>query len=478
MEKISKNFLAELFKKMFISKEIMNIVYEFVDFKVIPTSEIGYKVILKESKKIFKEGDLLPSLGVISQRYCDNEDVMLTVEQIKNADEVENELLVTQLEHFIRKNGMLLLAQEVVALWNDSKFDDAIELQMKRTEEIHNFSLRKESGKFISVFSGFSETRSELSKEEKEYPKLPFGIDSLDNEYGGREVGDIELWIMRSGIGKSTVLRWLGFSAAINGFPVLHIQAEEDKHKIRVKYTQMFTNKSYPDLKKGDFTDKEIQSINAFVKDMSDYGADIDLYSFKKFGEATVVDVRNLIIEYGKIHGYYPRLVVIDSLDLIYTGFNKAADQDTKPKARLQLVAQRLKNIAEEFQLNISTATQAGDVPFEHWNDPEKVIDRSHTEGDRTLVKPFSWVLTGNQTLSEKQSSTFRIYKDKVRDYSNDKPVFLIKSKYEVGRFYDRTATFEAFGSDSYVAMSSETKKQRGKRGSKGVEKPLEEEVK
>lgn len=477
MEKISKNFLAELFKKMFISKEMMNIVNEFVDFKVIPTSEIGYKIILKESKKIFKEGGLLPSLGVISQRYDDNEDVMLSIEQIKMAEEVENELLISQLESFIQKNNMLILAQEVVSLWNDSKFDEAIELQMKRTSEIHSFSLRQESGKFISVFSGFKETCSELSREEKELPKLPFGIDSLDNEYGGREVGDTSLWIMRSGIGKSTILRWLGFSAATNGYPVLHIQAEEDKKKIRVKYTQMFTNKTYSDLKRGDFTDKELQSINSFVKDMSDYSADIDIYSFKKFGEATVVDVRNLIIDYHKIHGYYPRLVIIDSLDLIYTGFNKQADQDPKPKARMQLVAQRLKNIAEEFQLNIDTATQAGDVPFEHWNDPEKVIDRSHTEGDRTLVKPFSWVLTGNQTLSEKQTSTFRIYKDKVRDHANDKPVFLIKSKYEYGRFYDRSSTFEAFGSDNYVALSTE-KKPRGKRGSKGVEKPLEEEVK
>lgn len=475
MEKVNKNFLAELFKKIFISKEMMGIVNDFVDFKVIPTSEIGYKVILKEAKKIFREEEMLPSMGVISQRYGDNADVMLAIDQIKSADEVESELLITQLEHFIRKNSMLVLAQEVVSLWNDSKFDEAIELQMKRTEEIHSFSLRNESGKFISVFKGFDETRVGLQNEEEEKPKLPFGIDALDNEYGGREVGDTSLWIMRSGVGKSTVLRWLGFTAALNGYPVLHIQAEEDKHKIRVKYTQMFANKSYGQLKRNDFTEKELQSIKSFVKDTVDYCADIDIYSFKKFGEATVIDIRNIIIEYGKIHGYYPRLVIIDSFDLIYTGFNKQADQDPKPKARMQLVAQRLKNIAEEFSLNIDTATQTGDVPFEHWNDPEKVIDRSHAEGDRTSVKPFSWVLTGNQTLSEKEAGTFRIFKDKVRDYSNDRPVFMIKSKYEYGRFYDRSATFEAFGEDSFVAISSETKKPKRKR-EKGVEKPLEEE--
>lgn len=39
------------------------------------------------------------------------------------------------------------------------------------------------------------------------------------------------------------------------------------------------------------------------------------------------------------------------------------------------------------------TATQTGDVPMDVWNNEMKHIDRSNTEGDRTLVKPYSFCI-------------------------------------------------------------------------------------
>ena len=43
MEKINANFLGELFRKMFLSKEMMFIVDRHLDFKFIPKEEVGYK---------------------------------------------------------------------------------------------------------------------------------------------------------------------------------------------------------------------------------------------------------------------------------------------------------------------------------------------------------------------------------------------------------------------------------------------------
>ena len=51
------------------------------------------------------------------------------------------------------------------------------------------------------------------------------------------------------------------------------------------------------------------------------------------------------------------------------------------------------------------TSTQASDVPIEIWDNSERVIDRSYTEGDKTLVKPFSYVFTGNMTMEEKKTA-------------------------------------------------------------------------
>ena len=91
------------------------------------------------------------------------------------------------------------------------------------------------------------------------------------------------------------------------------------------------------------------------------------------------------------------------------------------------------------------TTTQASDVPIEVWDNSERVIDRSYTEGDKTLVKPFSYVFTGNMTMEEKKTDTMRIYNDKVRDFKESQEVIPIATDYDHGRFYDRVRTNQLF---------------------------------
>ena len=127
--------------------------------------------------------------------------------------------------------------------------------------------------------------------------------------------------------------------------------------------------------------------------------------------------------------------------------------------------------MSEEFGMSTITATQTGDVPFEVWNDEEKVIDRSFAEGDRTVVQPFSWVFSINQTLEEIKNKTCRIFKDKVRDYENNDPVFKVATNYNAGRFYDRKRTLEEFYDLKIVHVQGGGKKKArqatGERGRK-----------
>ena len=113
----------------------------------------------------------------------------------------------------------------------------------------------------------------------------------------------------------------------------------------------------------------------------------------------------------------------------------------------------------------IVSATQTGDVPFEVWNDEEKVIDRSYVEGDRTVVQPFSWCFSVNQTLEEVKMNTARIYKDKVRDYENDDPVFRIATNYRLGKFYDRKETLNRFKGEKVVMAAKSNHKRVRKTG-------------
>lgn len=67
----------------------------------------------------------------------------------------------------------------------------------------------------------------------------------------------------------------------------------------------------------------------------------------------------------------------------------------------------KLKDIAKTYDCVVAAVTQTGEVPFEVWNDPTRVLTRSNTEGDRTLIKPFSFVLTGNVTIEESKQNYF-----------------------------------------------------------------------
>lgn len=114
------------------------------------------------------------------------------------------------------------------------------------------------------------------------------------------------------------------------------------------------------------------------------------------------------------------------------------------------------------------TAAQAGNVPLEIWDNSDKVIDRSYTEGDRTLVKPFSFVFTGNRTREEKKQNIMRIYMDKVRDYDTVKDTFPIVTDYGRGRFCDKALTAEYYGGDKGFTSSTPNKKTRKKKDEDG----------
>jgi hypothetical protein len=105
-------------------------------------------------------------------------------------------------------------------------------------------------------------------------------------------------------------------------------------------------------------------------------------------------------------------------------------------------VAQLMKDLCTEFYpMRILTATQASD--FAEWNNPDKYITRSNTEGDRTLVQPFSYVFTFNATMEEEKANSGRIYVDKFRNYKLKDRIFKIKTDYDKGNFYDRKKTLD-----------------------------------
>lgn len=467
MGKLNPGFMAEIFKLMFSDEVIMRIASEYLKYELIPKEWVGYKFILREAIIQYTEKNKLPSIGVICQKLCDEDAVQLAAKEIKKAALIDREIAIDQLQSFVKETEFELLSRKVHDLYEEGKKEEAIRINAEESQRILEMSFRSKSGGFQSVFGGFHERMVERRMENDtitEKPiKVPFGIDRLDDvSFGGMEIGDTSLWIARSGVGKSSILKWHGYSAAIRGIPVLHIQLEGGVKSCMQIYDQLWSAQSYSDIKSGNISPKDRKKIEQAIKEVKELSSDIEVYGFKKFGQASMSDVRQLCYDYFNTHGKFPGLVILDSLDLVKTGISKKIDSDPDhKKEKLQTCAQLLKNLADEIGAPIVTATQTSDVPFEVWNNPDKVIDRSYTEGDKTLVKPFSFVFTLNMTIEEKANATARIYVDKLRDYKESQEVITIATNYDKRRFYHRGRTMEMY---NQISERKEIKKQARKK--------------
>lgn len=491
MRKLNENFMAELFKWVFIDMNIAKMVAGHVTYQLIPKEWVGYKFILKESVEQFINNEKVPSLGAIAQKYSRNDQVQEAISSIKKANLVDKEILITQLERFVKETEFELLSKKVHDLYEEGKREEAIEVNAEESKRILEISLRKTGDKFVQVFGDFKQRcadRKANHDESKVNQKVPFGIDVIDQvTQGGMEFGDIILWIARSGVGKSTSLKWQAYSAAFEGFSVLHIQLEGGVKACVDKYDQIWTRESLSNIKLGKVYEgnkKQWETIKRTLDMVDLLKNDIDVYGFEKFGQASMTEVRNICIEYDKVYGHFPHVLVIDSLDLLITGFNKKIDFDPDyTKFRLQKCSQLFKDLCVEFNMVGITATQTSDVPIEIWNNEQKFIDRSYTEGDKTLVKPYSFVFTVNMTIQEKENGTCRIYIDKLRDYKESQKAFYMATDYDTGCFYDRKRTRQLFFKDGKAMMMTNVspegdKKPRMLKASIPKKKSVDEESK
>ena len=449
---LSENFLYELFRLCFLKKSVIEVVREHLKYQYIPKELKELKFILQSILAQYELSNGLPSYGVISQQFIDNIDVQLALEKIKKSEIVDNELILKQLFNFIKDVKFKLLFEQIVENYNSDKKEDAYKLFVDGAEEVSSFSLKNSNDQFLKVFGDYerrireSQIMRETGADFKE--KLPFGIDILDLiSEGGLDKTDTALWIMRSGVGKSTVLRWTGMYACRLGYDVLHIQLEGGKKEVFDKYTQIWTGSNYSEVKWGSVSKEKEISIKKVLENFQNRQRDLYIYSFEKFGEASMLDVRELLVEYNKIKGKFPDLILLDSLDLVASGVSKKVDTDPSfKKEKLQACAQRFKDICVEFNMAGITATQTSNIPKERWNNPDFTITREHTEGDKTLVKPFSFVFTGNQTLDEEKKNYARINIDKARFYSKKDSVYPICQAFDFGKFYDKKRTLKEFG--------------------------------
>jgi len=438
---LTEDFLLELFRLCFLKKGVIEIVSNNLGYQYIPDKLVTYKKFVQTITNYWHNLEKLPTFGVISQQHESDPKMLALLSEIKNTKVLEVDPILNQLEDYLKKVKYQLLMKKSAELYNEGRQDESISMLAEESQKINEFSIKKGSRLFTNIFAGSEDrfkSRLNKSKEQDLKEKLPFGISGLDAiTYGGIDRGELVLYAGRSGDGKSTFLRHLALHNAMLGYDVLHIQLEGAKDEAAVKYDQMWTTSTFPDIKNHNISKEKMSKIEQARQQFLARGRDLSLYSFDQFDEASVRDVRDLILQYQKEKGRFPDLVVVDYLELLHPGDNiryGVSNQDIKMK--ITNSARKLKNICQEFEgMRVATATQTGDVPYQSWNDPQFVITRSNFKGDKNMVDPFSFVITGNRTIDERKNNVLRLFLDKMRNYEAGQ-IIKIKTDYKHGKFY------------------------------------------
>lgn len=442
-EKLSPDFLNELFKTCLRNRTILEIAIEHIQYHFLPTEH--YKEIWKATTNHFRTLEDMPSIGVLSEQFKTKPDIIEQLRHIKEADVPNREIVLNQLEIFVKKAMFLELHQDMKDTYEKGQHDKAFDLLQKKAEGISNFSLKGKT--FESIYSNFEERyrqrmMNNAVRQNTATEKACWGIDPLDKRhYGGVNKKDTALITARSNVGKSPALKHIGYVNSRMGKNVLHVQVEGSEEECKSSYDAMMGATTLHDM---ELTSLPEQTVKKIIEASKKVSGEIFVIAYEKFGGVTMVDVRNSITDFLKIHNKLD-VLILDYIDKVQPGDGRKYSTNTDgEKARRGALGDIFKNLCMEYNLSGFTATQASDVKQEIWNNPAKVITRSDVMGDKTFITPFSYHITLNQTTDEKKNEIMRLYEDKSRKYGYGYTHY-ISTAYKNSRFYDKQRTMNMF---------------------------------
>ena len=453
IEQFNSQFLDELFKLCTLKRDVCEIVCDNMSYEHIPAELKGYKHILKGMKQQYLSTQKLPSLGVILQKHIIDADVHEAVDKIQQAKVGDKETLLKTFEGYLKRVKFQILFEKVVELYNNGKQEEAIRLQAEESVKINEYSIYQKSSSVVSIFDDFFKRDGQRFIEANDVTvkkhKIPFGIDLFDAATrGGSEMGETDCFLGRSGSGKTKWLRWRGISAARMGYKVLHIQAEGTLKECELGYDATWTGILKKDLKEGLIPPEIEKKLKKAISDINKMGGSIEVRAFEQFDQASMRDVRDLVLDYIKRHGQPPHLLILDYLELFHPGNGKRYPASTEgEKFRREDCARAFKNICNEFGCSGATAAQANDIAPDDFNNSSCVITRHNVAGAKGLVDSFSYFVTWNVSSDEYKKKQGRLYVDKMREYASGQTI-RICTDFNHDRFYSRRETLDTWPED------------------------------
>jgi len=433
---LNEDFIDELFKLCLTNKQFLLMALQHLKLNYLPDDV--YKELWKNIKAEWSLNKSLTSIGKLQLLTRNKTGCNRVLSKIKEVVIPDLSSTTHGFELFLKQNRFVEIYNSLGDLYNEDQKKKAFDYFVKEAEEFSNFTLG--AVKFEKVFEGFMK-RQILKKTQEKYRKIPFGIDELDDKTnGGAEQGEFFLFLGDSNVGKSILAVHTGIAAARRGYKIAHFQLEGLRRQVEDRYDAAWSGIQYKDIKTGDI---EVEKLKKAKKVIENIGkGEIYVEAFERFGEATLIDVRNSLIEMNKSYGHIDR-IVIDYLDLLDPG-NGHWYKPSEEHHKLNKVAQGCKEIAMEFQADLISFSQISSVSPEQLNDPEFVLTRYNTAECKGKLRSTDGLITMNQTKDERKNKVMRLFADKIRDGDRDFLIYLC-TNFPKLRFYDRKKTIENF---------------------------------
>lgn len=449
--RLSPIFIAELCQACLQFPKILDVCVEHIKYHYLETE--AQKRVFKNIIEHYQATGGLTTVGMISQNFSANKDVISFLAQVKSVkiNKEESEALLLQLQAFLKHSQFVELFNNAHTLYQEGKTNQAIKYLAETSQVINDFAIKEKY--YTTVFKDFAQREDQRlqaskSKEKKERGKIPTGIRELDEiTFGGWRRKTSALILATSGGGKTTALRWHAISAARTGHIVVHFQIEGSEEECLEGYDAAWTATKLQDFDTLDYGVRDEKAARLIAKARKDIvgqiKGEIVVYAAESFDSITVEKSREIlddtVAKYGRVD-----LVIYDYLEVMET-----VKEYKDERKRREKIANNITNIAIEYNCATLTATQANDIDPKNKENPDFKMTRHHISEFKGALKPFSYFYTINATSDEYENDIVRIYCDKFRRYKAGQTITFAQKR-EIGRFYESERTLQHFYKDPH----------------------------
>lgn len=444
--KLSKDYVYELIACCINNKKVLDICSSHVKFEYLQTDE--QKKVMKNIFDTYAVTGSAPTFGSIAQAFNSNKDVIALLAKVKSTKikEGQETQVLDTFEIFIKDMRFQQLYHKVAKVYNEDKAEEAYQLLATEGQKIADFSIK--SKRFVEVFSQFDERMEhrQLQVDQDHVgptQKLTTGIHEYDHLMnGGYRKGSSFLGMARSGVGKSTYLRWVALCNARLGKIVVLFQGEDTEQEALTVIDAAWTGITMENVETNNIPDDSLLKIKKVKREIQARGGKIYIIAAEQFNRMTIEECDEILDEIEKIEGHID-MVLWDYLEIYTTKGNWSKGSDSERRRR-EDIGEKITNTATKRNCVTGTMTQSADVSIADINRPDFVLTRNHASEFKGVIKPFSYFFTFNATDEEYSSQQLRIYLDKARKAPGNKVIKIMQAK-QIGRFYDAAETKKNF---------------------------------